>query len=146
MQAPPINLLIKVFSVKPVMARGSSLTQMEALDHQIIYSRIRTMLPRVLVVSSLKISNSLSKIPYSEIPLNPGTFSDKIASVSYSLNLRRVYSAQIPKGDKEVQAAYSVSLEESRSWRIKIFLEVRNRRRKKKEMLSSHDTEFYDYN
>ena len=146
MQALPTNLLIKVFSVKPVMARGSSLTQMEALDHQIIYSRIRTMLPKGLVVSSLKISNSLSKIPYSEIPLNPGTFSDKIASVSYSLNLRRVYSARIPKEDKEVQVAYSASPEESRSWRIKIFLEVRNRRRKKKEMLSSHDTEFYDYN
>ena len=58
MQAPLTNLLIKVFSVKPVMARGSSLTQMEALDHQIIYSRIRTMLPKGLVVSSLKISNN----------------------------------------------------------------------------------------
>ena len=104
------------------------------------------MLPKDLVVSSLKSNHSLSKIPCLGLLLQPGTFSDKIALVNYSHNLWQVYSAQIPKAGKEVQGAYSVKLGENRSWRIKIFLEVRNRRKKMKEMLSSNDTEFYDYN
>ena len=80
MQALPTNLIIKVYSAKTVVARGSSVaTLMEASDHQIIYSRTRTMLPKDLVVSSLKINHSLSKIPYLRLPLKPGIFSDKIA-------------------------------------------------------------------
>ena len=89
MQALPTNLLIKVCLAKTIVGRGSSVTtQMEALDHQIIYSRTRTMLPKDLVVSSLKNNHSLSKIPcLGLLPLKPGTFSDKIALVNYSHNL-----------------------------------------------------------